>query len=378
MYVLNEHYPFGMAATMRVKLFSEYLVNNGNTVHVVISNQDNGDNLDSGFEKGVQYSTLSRIKLPKFFYYLIYPLLVVYKLFLLRSKKEINVLNVYSGVNLFNLNFIIAAKLIGYKVIIDAVEDHILSSESMGRLSRINIRLSEFILPHLGRFVHGFTVISYTLMKKYQLLFNSHPIEILPVSAANINFKNKRKNIIDGSLTCIYAGSYGEKDGIFYLINAFEKISQKHPEIELHLIGKANENFLKKIKNNNNNNIKYFGYLDEQDYWQKLSEADILCMTRVDSPYSNSGFPFKLGEYLATKKPVLATDTTDVKSYLVDMEDCVMAKPSDEDSLIKGILYLIDNPDFRLKIGINGYKKCLEFFNPSVNGKILLNFLKSI
>ena len=93
-YVLNEHYPFGMAATMRVKLFSEYLVNNGNTVHVVISNQDNGDNLDSGFEKGVQYSTLSRIKLPKFFYYLIYPLLVVYKLFLLRSKKEINVLNV--------------------------------------------------------------------------------------------------------------------------------------------------------------------------------------------------------------------------------------------------------------------------------------------
>ena len=85
-----------------------------------------------------------------------------------------------------------------------------------------------------------------------------------------------------------------------------------------------------------------------------------------------------MGEYLATKKPVLATDTTDVKSYLVDMEDCVMAKPSDEDSLIKGILYLIDNPDFRLKIGINGYKKCLEFFNPSVNGKILLNFLKSI
>lgn len=374
-YVINEHYPFGMAATMRVKLFSEYLVNNGNNVYILISNQDNGNNLHYGDENGVQYSTLSKIRLPKIVFYLIYPLIVIYKLFLLKDRNEINVLYVYSGVNLFNLNFILFAKSMGYKVVIDAVEDQSKSTENITRFGRMNIWLSELILPSLSKLLDGFTVISYTLLRKYQLLFRNHPIEILPICASNLNFQNKIN--INSKLNCLYAGSYGQKDGVYFLLNAFEKVLQKYPDIELHLLGKADNNFLREIRNYHDN-IKYFGYLDEEEYWQKLSEADILCMTRVDSPYSNAGFPFKLGEYLATKRPVIASETTDIKNYLVDSEDCVMVKPSDEESLIKGLLFLVENPDLRSKIGKSGFKKCMKFFNPEVNGKILLNFLKNI
>jgi glycosyltransferase involved in cell wall biosynthesis len=373
-YVLNDYYPFGMAATMRVKLFSEYLVNNGNNVHILISNQNNGDNPHSGIENRVHYSTLSKIRMPKAVMYLIYPLLVLFKLILLKNKKEINVLNVYSGLTLFNLNFIFFGKLMGYRVIIDAVEDQSKSTENITRLGKIDILASQLILPHLGKLIDGFTVISYSLMKKYKLLFNKHPIEILPICAANINFQSEEK--IDIKLKCLYAGSFGQKDGIYYLINAFEKVLLKYSDVELHLVGRADEIFLKKI--NNNNNIKYFGYLDELEYWQKLSEADILLMTRVDSPYANAGFPFKLGEYLATKRPVICTNTTDVGYYLIDCVDCVMAKPSDEKSLVNSLLFLIENPKEREKIGLNGYKKCIEFFNPEINGKALFNFIKNL
>jgi hypothetical protein len=69
---MNEHYPFGMAATMRVKLFSEFLVNHHHNVNVLISNQDNGDNKKTGINNGVKYSTLCNIKLPTLIYLLFY------------------------------------------------------------------------------------------------------------------------------------------------------------------------------------------------------------------------------------------------------------------------------------------------------------------
>jgi len=376
-YIMNEHYPFGMAATMRVKLFSEFLVNHHHNVNVLISNQDNGDNKKTGINNGVKYSTLCNIKLPTLIYLLFYPFVAFYKLLLLKQKNIVNVLIIYSGVNLFNLQFIIFGKLLGYKVVIDAVEDNISSTEDMKILSRLNIRATEMILPYISNFIDGVTVISMRLLDKYQLLYKNHPIKLLPISAANINFIYK-SNKIDKKLKFVYAGSYGNKDGVLLLINAFDKLSNKYPDIQLLLLGKITKESLRKIQLLENKNIIHLGYLDEKNYWLKLCEADILCMTRVDSLYANAGFPFKLGEYLATRRPVIVTDTSDIKYYLTDKKDCVMAKPSDEVSLIEAIEYLIKNPDKRKKIGNNGYNTCLKFFNPEINGKILLNYLKNI
>ena len=73
-----------MAGTMRVKLFSEFLHHHNNKVNVIISNQSNGSNKRSGENNGVKFSTLINNKLPAFIYYLIYPILVFYKLLISR------------------------------------------------------------------------------------------------------------------------------------------------------------------------------------------------------------------------------------------------------------------------------------------------------
>jgi glycosyltransferase involved in cell wall biosynthesis len=374
---MNEHYPYGMAATMRVKLFAEFLVNHHHHVNILISNQDNGDNAKSGINNGVKYSTLYKVKKPVLVYLLVYPFIVFYKLLLLKQKNIMNILIIYSGVNLFNLQFMIFGKLLGYKIVIDAVEDNISSSEEMKILSRLNIKITEMILPYIGKFIDGVTVISMKLLEKYQLLYKDHQIKLLPISAANINliYKKSTKN---AKLKFVYAGSYGKKDGVTILIDAFNILSKKYPEIQLLLLGKITTGLSERIQLLKNINIIQLGYLDEKNYWINLSEADILCMTRIDSPYANAGFPFKLGEYLATRNPVIVTDISDVKDYLTDKKDCLMAKPSDKGSLIDAMEYLIENPEVRELIGNNGYEKCIQFFNPEINGKILLNYLLNI
>jgi glycosyltransferase involved in cell wall biosynthesis len=101
-------------------------------------------------------------------------------------------------------------------------------------------------------------------------------------------------------------------------------------------------------------------------------------MTRIDSQYANAGFPFKLGEYLATGKPVVATDVSDIRLYLEDKKDVILAKPSNIQSLVDALNYLIVRPEKREVIGVSGLKKCKKFFNPEINSKMLLDFVKNI
>ena len=101
-------------------------------------------------------------------------------------------------------------------------------------------------------------------------------------------------------------------------------------------------------------------------------------MTRIDSKFAQAGFPFKLGEYLATTKPVVATDVSDVSLYLDHLQDIVLAKPSDTKSLVDSIELLIKSPEKRKVIGENGRKKCEKYFNPEINSKMLFDFMKKI
>ena len=101
-------------------------------------------------------------------------------------------------------------------------------------------------------------------------------------------------------------------------------------------------------------------------------------MTRIDTPFSNAGFPFKLGEYLATGNSVIATDVSDIGFYLEDKKDFVMAEPSNVASLVNALEYLINHPEKRSTIGIHGYHKCKKYFNPKINSQVLLDFLNKL
>ena len=244
------------------------------------------------------------------------------------------------------MQFILFGKLIGYKIILDIVEDRIYSTEKMPFSTKFHLWISEIILPYLGWLINGVVVISTRLMKKYNLLFKKIDVVHIPGSAANLDFSYKRDINIGKMIKITYAGSYGHKDGVEYLIDAFCEISKNNTDVLLVLLGGTKRaisivsryskspitfsftgpssipSALKdKVLLNNNTNIELVSYLPDDQYWQKLSESDILCMTRIDSSFANAGFPWKLGEYLATGKPVIATDVSDVKYYLTDKQD---------------------------------------------------------
>ena len=376
-FAINVPYPSGMAGSMRIRLFAEYLIKNSYNVKVVSTNQENGNNCKEGNSYGIEYSGLSHLQYPYYLFLVIYPFLVFSKLRALKKKESKNILFIYGDPDIYRAPYIVIGKLLGYKVILDIVEDRALTEESLSIKASINLIFGKIIFPFIIKMIDGVIVISKYLEKKYSS-FQALPVVLIPVSAFNLSSHINLDYSIEGPLKIMYAGSFGTKDGVSYLLDSFIQINKEYANTKLFLIGTPSKTIKDKIKRINNSNIHITGYLSDEDYFKTLASADILCMTRINSPFANAGFPFKLGEYLATGNPVIATDVSDIRLYLEDKKNVVLAQPSSSESLIEAIRYLISEPEKRKAIGLMGLKKCEESFNPEINGKKLSSFITKV
>ena len=91
-----------------------------------------------------------------------------------------------------------------------------------------------------------------------------------------------------------------------------------------------------------------------------LHSCDILALTRPKGAFAEAGFPTKLGEYMACRKPVIVSKVGDLCSYFKNKEELVLVEPEDINSIADGICYLVSNPEEREKIGQASYQWMME------------------
>lgn len=381
LFISNQHYPSGMAGTMRIRGIAEYLATKA-TSRVLITGNNNGTNSLSGTKNNVSYNTLGISGKSPIHLLLMVPINAIRIRKILRKYKNLkskNFIIIYDGISIDNILVALIGKRLGYKIITDIVEDYTLHEEKISRLHALKLNINTFFERYINSIVDGIIVLSKHLEKKYTGIFNnSNMIINIPISAMNIETELSPSVNDNDEISFVYSGTYGEKDGVVFLIEAFDSLSKKYPNIRLVLAGKSKKNINETIEKYNNSSISFIGLIPHDSYYPFLAKADVLCMTRVKSKYASAGFPFKLGEYLATGKPVITTEVSDINFYLKDKVDTVMAEPSNIESLVKAMEFLILNKEKGKEIGIKGREKALQYFNPQVNGELLYIFLNQM
>ena len=101
-------------------------------------------------------------------------------------------------------------------------------------------------------------------------------------------------------------------------------------------------------------------------------------MTRVNSKFANAGFPFKLGEFLASGKAVVATNIGDVPNYLFNDINAILIEPDSVDEIANALLMLISDPQKRERLGIQARKTAEHCFDSDIVSMKLLSFFKSV
>lgn len=380
-------YPQGMAGTKRIQHAIDGLKREQNVfLRVLTLTQSSEKNILNGTHEEVPYETIvgdvRGWKLGA-----ILPMLILKSQNALRRAYRPDCKNIiynYGPLNLFNTGALITAKNMGYSIVFDIVEDY---DESMDISGSILHRIKTFFIQKLQfrmeSFASGIIVISSHLEKKYRNLVNEQvPIHYRPISV-NLSKFSKKPHQFGDFVKLFYAGSFGKKDGVSVLMDAFDILASRHTNICLVLTGKGSKEMIQATFERINaspykKRIEYKGYLDDDAYYDALSAADIPCMTRIDSAYAQAGFPFKVGEYLASGKPSILSQVSDIEKILKDQREALLVKPGDVNAIVQATEKLLNNQDVATAIGSEGREAANRLFNYKEQGKKLLNFFKRI
>ncbi|MBN1126429.1 MAG: glycosyltransferase family 4 protein, partial [Sedimentisphaerales bacterium] len=294
-----------------------------------------------------------------------------------------NVLFVYGYPGTDNLPMIRKARRLGYKVVFYITEDVDVQAHAADWLARIKHASERFLARRLHRYTDAVLAISGHLMTKMESICSGRvPVRFHPISIQPADYPPAPTPFHD-PVRILYGGTFAEKDGVETLIDAFDRIAEKHGHTELILTGKGSEDRMKAIMDRiagcrYPERIHYKGYIPSEDYYPFISDCDILCTIRTGSAFANTGFPFKLGEYLATGKPVIASHVSDVAEYLIDRENAMLVEPESVDALADAMEFLLSDPDRAGRIGLAGRKTATESFSIDVIGEPLRQILLSL
>jgi glycosyltransferase involved in cell wall biosynthesis len=380
-------YPKGMAGTKRVQNAINSLKQYPDVgTRVILQRQSSKDNILSGVHEGTPYETvmgdLFRARM-----FAMLPLLCYRTISALKRAFRPdynNVIYFYGPLFLESVVPLRHAQKLGYKIVFDVTEDIGLSKE-VSRSLYLYLRscLANRISSRIRELSAGIIVISARLEESCrEITQGKTPIHYLPISV-DMEFFPEKPFRMNPTVSLFYAGSFGRKDGVPVLLDAFDRLAEAHGNVRLVLTGRGDadaleEFFARRESSPHKGLIEYKGYLDEKDYYSLLNEVDIPCMTRVDLSFAHAGFPFKLGEFLATGKPVIASRVSDVERFLVHKHNAMLVEPGSSAGICQAAESIISNPESAAAMGVRGREVARSFFDYKRQGKTLLSFLENL
>lgn len=153
---------------------------------------------------------------------------------------------------------------------------------------------------------------------------------------------------------CYAGGMTEEKDGVETLKKAYEFVKRQYPQVELKLLHD----------------------LPHDEAVSVMKGAACLALARPDSLQAQAGFPTKLGEYLATGRPVVVTRTGEIDRFLVNGESAYLAEPGNVDDIARQISSVFADTDKAARIGYAGRNVALMVFDWRVHQKELTEWLR--
>ena len=122
--------------------------------------------------------------------------------------------------------------------------------------------------------------------------------------------------------------------------------------------------------------MTYLGVLNKEQVPAFVCNANLLVLSRPDSHQAQGGFPTKLGEYLATGKPVCVTKVGEIPNYLKDNESAFMATPGDVDSFADAMDRALCNEEHAKAVALKGKEVAETEFNLELQSDKLYQFLQ--
>lgn len=215
------------------------------------------------------------------------------------------------------------------------------------------------------RFADKITYVSqciYRQIKKLNLAIPAYRI-YNGANIANIPVLSKNSSIAKLGLDpkLIYLVSMGNTytTGLKIMLQAVNLCFSRNPHLRLIFIGKGQipPDYLNLISPKNRNKlIIKTQFLPFEQIPLYLSSATCLLLPMISNAIDKSRFPIRLGDYLASGRPVVSNAVGEVKIILSKYEVGLTSPPNNFHLLAKNILKIVNQPQLYQKLSHNARK----------------------
>lgn len=160
------------------------------------------------------------------------------------------------------------------------------------------------------------------------------------------------------SASAVFVGNLGHRD-IEYLLEVSSSVVTRIPTFHLAIYGDALEPRHQELESaiarqGLSGVIDLRSAVVPVDVPGVLQGADVLLLPRAAGEFSEAGFPNKLGEYLASGRPVVVTAVGDIPRYLTDGVSAALVEPDDNEAFADAVVRILSDHDLGDRLGAAG------------------------
>ncbi|MBZ5527520.1 MAG: glycosyltransferase family 4 protein [Acidobacteriia bacterium] len=147
----------------------------------------------------------------------------------------------------------------------------------------------------------------------------------------------------------LFAGSWIDHKGVFYLRQSFEALAIRHPAVRLTIAGcgadaqTVKQSFSPSVRDR----VEVLPFVPTAEMPALYSRHDIFVL-----PSLMEGMPVVLVEALATGMPVVTTETCGMIDLVEGEYNGLLVKPADSAALVAAVERLIESPELRRRLGL--------------------------
>lgn len=383
MFIVDYSFPAASALSNRIETLAKSIAAEKNYVDILCLNgtfRKNDNIIQNSHEYNVIYS-YSKIRPNGFFLRNIYKLIGYFRSFFIiyseNNKNKINAVFLPRR-NPFGIFIILLfCRILDIKIFQEISEYPEIFITNL--ISKINYIFTRRIFyKHLD----GIVLMTNFLYQYFRdLNISEDKLVIVPMSVDVKRFEKEIVRIIPEDFIA-YCGSINtKKDGLDILFRSFSIVRNSVDGLKLYIIGNGTKNAIQHLNSISNelkiqDKIKFLGLLPRDEIPDILKQAKALVLARPRSLQAEGGFPTKLGEYLATKNPVVITDVGEISNYLKDGESAFIADPDSVESFSEKLIECLTDQEKAFKIGEKGYQVALESFDLKSHSDKLCGFIE--
>lgn len=184
--------------------------------------------------------------------------------------------------------------------------------------------------------------------------------DLLDKNVARIKLSLSQKDYLIGYIGTLK--TMGMEKGVSTAIDALKFLPEKY---KLYVVGgeKAHIDYYKNLATEHKviNRVTFVGTVLHKDIPVHISACDVLIAPfPKNDHYSYYMSPLKIFEYMAGKRPIIASNLPTLAEILKDGETALLVPPNDPGALGESILHLESNPVFSTKLAKNAYIEVVD------------------